>query len=109
MSPRRTHHVYVVELRGEVFEKLRFRNANPEHDRSSPCLYVGSTGLSPERRFANHLENVKAGRGWVRDYGERLLPHLYEELNPMTYEEAVAAERELAQTLRRHGFAVIWS
>lgn len=105
---RRRYHVYVVELGPEVFDKKRFRDANPDHDRGSPAVYVGMTGLTPERRFERHKRNIKAGRGWVRDHGRRLRPDLYEDLNPMTYAEAVEAEGELAETLRRHGFAVIW-
>jgi predicted GIY-YIG superfamily endonuclease len=108
MARRAHYHVYVVELRPEVFDSKRFRDANPDHDRTSPVVYVGMTGLTPERRFVRHKAGVKAGRGWVRDYGIRLRPELYADLNPMTYAEAVEAERELAETLRRHGFAVIW-
>ena len=38
--------------------------------------YVGMTGLSPEQRFENHKNGIKAAR-IVRRCGERLVPRLY--------------------------------
>jgi hypothetical protein len=52
---------------------------------------VGLTGLSPEEPFENHLTGWKSSR-LVEEYGVRLLPELYEHLNPMPY--AVAARTE---------------
>ena len=90
---RRSHHsVYVVYLR------------NPKGD-GRAGYYVGMTGLSPEQRFANHKNGIKAA-GVVRRCGERLVPKLYAHLNPMPYEEAVAAEARLARELRGRGFQV---
>ena len=86
------HHVYVVYLR------------NPKGD-GKAGYYVGMTGLTPEERFENHKNGVKAAR-IVRRCGERLVPRLYEHLNPMTYEKAVRMERDLALSLRRRGFVV---
>lgn len=90
---RRGHHsVYVVYLR------------NPKGD-GRAGYYVGMTGLSPERRFENHKNGIKAA-GVVRRCGERLVPRLYAHLNPMPYAEAVAAEARLAAELRARGFQV---
>jgi hypothetical protein len=63
------------------------------------------TGLSPEQRFENHKLGVKAAR-IVRKCGERLVPKLYEHLNPMPYAKAKAMEVMLADSLRKRGFSV---
>ena len=84
--------MYVVYLR------------NPKGD-GRAGYYVGMTGLSPEERFANHKAGIKAA-GIVRRCGERLVPVLYEHLNPMSYEDALRLEGELAESLRRRGFQV---
>ncbi|HUR33722.1 MAG TPA: hypothetical protein VM032_07990 [Vicinamibacterales bacterium] len=86
------HHVYVVYLR------------NPAGD-GKAGYYVGMTGLTPEERFVNHKNGVKAA-GVVRRFGERLVPRLYEHLNPMPYRKAVEMEALLADSLRKRGFQV---
>ena len=98
MAKRRTrertqhHHVYVVFLR------------NPAGD-GKPGYYVGMTGLTPEQRFDNHRAGIKAARV-VRKFGERLVPKLYEHLNPMPYKKAQAMEVFLADSLRKRGYLV---
>ena len=92
-AKRRGHHsVYVVYLR------------NPTGD-GKAGYYVGMTGLTPEERLANHKAGIKAA-GVVRRFGERLVPILYEHLNPMPYQDAVLMEVELANSLRKRGFQV---
>jgi hypothetical protein len=91
-DPRKHHSVYVVYLR------------NPRGD-GRAGYYVGMTGLSPEERFANHKAGVKAA-GVVKRFGERLVPRLYAHLNPLTHEEAVAAEPRLAEELKARGYQV---
>ena len=45
------------------------------------------SGLPPEHRFENHKHGYKAA--WVVEkYGVRLMPELYEHLNPMPYDAA---------------------
>jgi hypothetical protein len=63
------------------------------------------TGLTPDQRFHNHKNGVKAAR-IVRRFGERLVPVLYEHLNPMPYAKAREVEGALAESLRRRGFQV---
>lgn len=63
------------------------------------------TGLTPEDRFENHKRGIKAA-SIVARCGERLVPKLYAHLNPMTYEEAVAMERQLAEELEAAGYLV---
>jgi predicted GIY-YIG superfamily endonuclease len=89
----RAHHcVYVVYLR------------NPKGD-GKAGYYVGMTGLPPERRFANHKAGIKSARV-VRRFGERLVPSLYEHLNPMAYEDALLRERQLYESLKARGYQV---
>ena len=48
-----------------------------------------------------------AQTAWVvRKYGLRLMPELYEHLNPMPFEAAVQMELELAEDLRAAGYTV---
>jgi len=91
-SSRDHHNVYVVFLR------------NPKGD-GKAGYYVGMTGLTPEERFANHKAGVRAA-SVVRKYGVRLVPTLYEHLNPMPYDKALRMEVELADSLRKRGFQV---
>jgi predicted GIY-YIG superfamily endonuclease len=86
------HNVYVVYLR------------NPKGD-GKAGYYVGLTGLSPEQRFENHKRGYKAA-GIVKRCGERLVPRLYEHLNPMPYAKAKDMEAILADSLRKRGFLV---
>lgn len=104
-TPRHRHSVYVIELHPAVWNSVKFRVANPGHLHGKACVYVGSTGLSPEARFAKHKAGVKANR-FVQEHGLRLLPHLYAVYNPMPYAAALAMEIELADALREQGFAV---
>jgi hypothetical protein len=61
--------------------------------------------MTPEERFANHKAGTKAA--WVVErHGLRLLPELYEHLNPMPYEAALRMEKDLAEDLRRAGHTV---
>jgi hypothetical protein len=99
------HSVYVVELSTEVLREAKFRKCNPDYDPAKPCVYVGMTGLSPDERFDKHKAGIKSNR-FVRLYGQRLLPQLYEIYNPMPYEGAREMEVELAIGLREQGYGV---
>ena len=102
---RASHHVYVVELDVKVLTLKKFLERSPNHEEAKAPLYVGMTGLTPEQRFNNHKAGHKANR-YVRDFGIRLRPDLYQKYNPMTYNQAVAIEAALADDLRREGHAV---
>jgi len=97
--------VYVVELSPEVWNSPRFRKANPKHDITRPCVYVGMTGLSPDVRFDKHKAGIQANR-YVQRYGVRLMPELYAVYNPMPYDGARDMEVELAIGLREKGYGV---
>lgn len=102
---RHHHHVYVIELHPRVWNHPRFRKANPDHDILKPCVYVGSTGLTPEDRFENHKHDRK-GNTFVKQYGVRLMPELFAVYNPMPYRAALEMEVELACALREAGYGV---
>lgn len=99
------HHVYVVLLDPGVTREPGVLAGNPARDPRRPCVYVGMTGISPEERFANHQAGYKASRHVFR-YGVRLMPELYEYLNPMPYDAACQMEKELAEELRAAGYTV---
>lgn len=102
---RHHHYVYVVELARDVMYEPRFKRANPDYLGERSCVYVGMTGLDPDRRFDRHKAGIQANR-FVTEYGLRLLPHLYEVYNPMPYHAAAEMEVELAIGLREAGYGV---
>jgi hypothetical protein len=104
--PRRYHHsVYVVLLARDVLYERKFVKCNPDYDPDKPCVYVGMTGQSPDVRFDKHKAGLKANR-YVKKYGLRLMPELYEVYNPMPYGAALDMEIELAIHLRERGYGV---
>jgi hypothetical protein len=105
LARRPHHHVYVVQLSDEVWNSARFRRANPRYELGQPFVYVGMTGLDPDVRFDKHKAGIQANT-WVRDYGLRLLPQLYERYNPLPYQAAREMEVELGISLRARGFGV---
>ena len=104
-QPEQHHNVYVVLLDPAVGRVRKVRAVNPKRDPKKPCVYVGMTGLAPEERFANHKAGTKAA-SVVKRHGLRLLPELYEHLNPMPFEAAAQMEMDLAEDLRRAGYTV---
>ena len=104
-ASRDHHNVYVIELDGAVLNSARFRKANPDRDMLKPCVYVGCTGLTPEKRFAKHKAGIRAN-SYVQRYGIRLLPKLYAYANPMPYDAARDMEVELAIGLQEKGYGV---
>jgi len=100
------HHLYVVELRPEIFAKEgRFAATNSHWRPGNLCVYVGMTGLSPEERLGKHLRGEKDA-WFVQRYGQHLLPELFRHFNPLPYDLARAMEPELARQLRERGFGV---
>lgn len=83
------HSVYVVLLHDA-------RRAEPWG------LYVGQTSRDPDQRFDQHKTGYKAS-GPVRRFGVRLLPALFEHLNPMARWEALEIEAGLALEFERSG------
>lgn len=99
------HSVYVVLLDDAVLKEKAVLRLNPRRDPSKHCVYVGMTGLPVDHRFENHRNGYKSAR-LVQKYGVRLLPELYEHLNPMPFEAAAQMEKDIAQDLRAAGYTV---
>jgi hypothetical protein len=103
---RRDHYrVYVIELSQDVLYEGRFRKANPGYVTGKPCIYVGMTGLDPDVRFDKHKAGIQSNR-FVKAFGLRLLPDLYELYGALSYDDACALEVELAIDFREAGYGV---
>ena len=108
--------VYVIELDRKVWnERKKFRDANPHFDGKLECLYVGMTSNTPEERFRKHKTGHRNRKGHkisspiVEKFGLCLRPSLYAKFNPMSKDKAVRMEKELAESLRKRGYAVWWN
>jgi hypothetical protein len=104
-EPEFHHNVYVVLLSKAALKDLSILRRNPARNASKPAIYVGMTGLPVDHRFENHKNGYKSAR-LVRKYGVRLLPELFEHLNPMPYEHAAQMGKDLANDLRAQAYAV---
>src|SRR5437660_12018748 len=99
------HNVYVVLLSDAVAKHGSILRLNPKRDPLKPCVYVGMTGIPVDHRFENHKSGYKSA--WVvRKYGLRLIPELYQHLNPMPFAAAAQMEADLAEDLRAAGYTV---
>ena len=105
MGRRDHYHVYVIELSKDVLYEVRFRKSNPGYVAGKPCVYVGMTGLDPDVRFDKHKAGIQSNR-FVKQFGLRLLPDLYELYNPLPYDAARSLEVELAIDFREAGYGV---
>ena len=110
------YQIYVIELKKKVFtENKKFREANPQFNGVLECLYVGMTSKTPQQRFEQHIKGVLSKKGIdisssiVKKYGIYLRPSLYQDLQTFeNREEALEAEKKLAQKLKLMRYAV-WS
>src|SRR5437667_5408700 len=85
------HSVYVILLDTAVAKHPSILRLNPKRHPLKPCVYVGMTGLPVDHRFENHTNGYKSA--WVvKKYGVRLMPELYQPLNPMTFEASAQME-----------------
>jgi hypothetical protein len=99
------HNVYVIELDKDVLKFDEFIKANPQYKQGMPCLFVGETRHTPQKRFNYHLVGYKSHE-FVRRYARRLAPEYYARMNPVDSEHARAEEQMLAERLRSLGYAV---
>ena len=99
--------IYVIELDEAIWgARKKFREANPHYNGKKPCVYVGMTSLTPQERFEQHKNGVHSAR-FVRQFGVRLRPRLFEYHNPLdSKDEAAYWEQEKARRLRNRGYAV---
>ena len=104
--------IYVIELNKNVLKDKKFREANPDYKEGKPCVYVGSSAKTPEKRFEEHITGARNERGklynkYANEHGERLKPRLYRSHNPMSSrKKAEKMEEEKARRLRKRGYAV---
>jgi len=105
-SEKYHHSVYVILLDDAIRKHRWVARLNPDRDVLKPCVYVGMTGLPVDHRFENHRNGYKAARV-VQRYGVRLLPELFQHLNPMPFEAAAQMEKDLTEDLRAEGYTVL--
>jgi hypothetical protein len=101
---RGRHSVYAIELDPAVWKSRTFRERNPG-GAAAGCLYIGVTGLPPEKRFERHRVGTQSGR-FVRAHGRRLRLDLVEGFSRLPYRIAACMEPRLAAWFRAQGFAV---
>ena len=100
--------VYAIRLDKEIYKNARFARANPLYDPRKPCLYIGSTALTPEQRYENHLTK-KSGSKWVKEFGDGLyLAKTDKQPKHTNRRDAEFAEFIFAMRLRRRGYG-IWT
>jgi hypothetical protein len=99
------YRVYVVLLDERVGTLPQMRLRNPKRELAKPFVYVGLTPLRIDRSF-DYRRATSKGEWRVQHYGVRLMPELYEHLNPMMHGRALRTARKLAEDLRAKGFGV---
>ena len=97
--------VYVVLLDEDIGTLPQMRRRNPKRDPSKPFVYVGLTPLRVNRRF-DYRRVANKGEWRLHRFGLRLMPELFERLDPMTPEKATHTARKLSEDLRAKGFGV---
>jgi hypothetical protein len=101
------YRVYVVRLKKKVLRSRKFLRENPNYRKGKPCVYVGQTSQTPEARFNQHLSDPRKGSTWVKRYGKDLFSWAYEDHPELpTRDQALDAERDLAEELRGRGWGV---
>lgn len=60
--------VYVIELESGVLKNKKFLEKNPDMKKGKLCVYVGSTGIDPQKRFEQHKRGDKANK-YVKKFG----------------------------------------
>ena len=105
--PKQMSNLYVILLDKAVLQRPRFRELNPGYRYRPwrPCVYVGVSALAPRDRLEQHKAGIKHSRT-VKKYGKRLMPRLFNHLNPVPSTEGKDRERALAESLRRRGYGV---
>jgi len=99
--------VYVIKLKKSVLSRKKFRGENENYLRGKPCVYVGSTKMTPEARFGVHMRGGMMSSRWVRKFGKNLFPWAYGRLPAFDCEdEAKKVEASYADELRSRGWGV---
>ena len=96
IDPPKKHWVYVVEL---------MEPAKEDGVRRKTAYYVGQTGLTPEERYAQHKDGVRANNK-VQRYGVHLRQDMVDGAGPMSHLDSLRLERQLADQLKSQGLKV---
>ena len=109
------YQVYIIDLNKAVLGLKKFKARNPDYQEGKPCVYVGSTGISVEERFKQHVCGKKSKKGkdlsnkYVKKYGKRLryndMKNIRARKTRLTIEKK---EAEVAKELELKGWAVWW-
>ena len=110
-----TYRVYIVDLKIAVLGVKKFKARNPNYQEGKPCVYVGSTGISVEERFKQHVCGKKSKKGkdlsnrYVKKYGKRLRYNDMEKIRVRKTRLSIEKkEAEVATELQSKGWAVWW-
>ena len=110
-----SYRVYIIDLKKAVLGAKKFKARNPNYQEGKPCVYVGSTGISVEERFKQHVYGKKSKKGkslsnrYVKKYGKRLRYNDMEKIRPRKTRSSIERrEAEVAEELRARGWAVWW-
>ena len=105
------YYVYVIDLDKSIVVKEKdFREANPQYVDGKPCVYVGQSYLKPNERFNKHKSGHKAGRKYVTKYGRWVKKKNIPDKNPHSNRtSAKKREKEVAEILKKRGWAVWWN
>ena len=99
--------VYVIELESAVLKNKKFLEKNPDMKKGKLCVYIGSTGIDPQKRFEQHKRGYKANK-YVKKFGTclrmDLVPKYKKPFKNST--ESEAAEARHAVRMRKRGYAV---
>ena len=100
--------VYVIELKRTVLKNKKFLEKNPDMKKGKLCVYVGSTGIDPEERFAQHKRGYKSGLKFVTKFGKCLRLDLVPKYKKpfKNSDDAKAAEARHAVRMRKRGYGV---
>ena len=109
------YRVYIIDLDKAVLDHPKFKERNPDYIEGKPCVYVGSTGISVEKRFKQHVYGKKSKKGkdlsnrYVKKYGKRLRYNDMEKIRPRKTRLSIEKkEAEVAKELQSKGWAVWW-
>ena len=100
------YYLYVIELDKQVGKLVKFRKQSPKFLLGNHCFYVGQSAKKPSIRFRQHKDGYKYNT-YVKQFGMRLVPNLYEKYNPIpTQKDAEELEEYVAIKLRQERYGV---
>ena len=94
-------YVYTIKLRQNLPNNTSAKYLEKMPNSGNGRFYIGKTGLHPFERYLNHIRGYKAS--WA---AKRMAVSMITFEGPMSHEDAVKREPELAQEFRERGFDV---